>query len=136
MNILVGADGSSYTQRMLAFLAAHDKWLGPSHQYTVVYSTPALPPRAKAYFDRETLESYSDGEFEKVFKPIRTFFNRHGMNVSFVGKTGPAADVIATLAQHDKFDRLIMGSHGHGALASLVMGSVVTKVMATCKSQC
>lgn len=85
-----------------------------------------------AYFDRETLRSYSEGEFEKVFKPIRTFFNRHGMYVTFVGKTGSAADVSAALAQHGKFDLLVMGSYGHSALANLVMGCVVTKVMATC----
>ena len=28
MKILVAADGSSYTKRMLAYLAAHDEWLG------------------------------------------------------------------------------------------------------------
>ena len=132
MKILVAADGSSYTKRMLAYLAAHDEWLGPAHQYTVVHCTPNLPPRAKAYFDRETLRSYSESEFEKVFKPIRTFFKRHDMDVTFVGKSGPAADVIGALAQQGKFDLLVMGSHGHGALGNLVMGSVATKVMAMC----
>jgi len=132
MKILVAADGSPYTKRMLAYLAAHDEWLGPKHQYTVVHSTPSIPPRAKAYFDSATLKSYSEGEFDKVFKPLRTFFSRHGMDVTFAGKTGPAAEVISTLAQNGKFDLLVMGSHGHGALASLVMGSVATKVMATC----
>ena len=134
MKILVAADGSSYTKRMLAYLAAHDEWLGPAHQYTVVHCTPNLPPRAKAYFDRETLRSYAESEFEKVFKPIRTFFKRHGMDVTFAGKTGPAADVIGALAQQGKFDLLVMGSHGHGALGSLVMGSVVAKVMAICST--
>jgi hypothetical protein len=28
MKILVAADGSSFTKRMLAYLAAHDEWLG------------------------------------------------------------------------------------------------------------
>jgi nucleotide-binding universal stress UspA family protein len=28
---------------------------------------------------------------------------------------------------------LVMGSHGHGALATLVMGSVATQVVAECK---
>jgi hypothetical protein len=29
MKILIAADGSTYTKRMLAFIAAHDEWLGP-----------------------------------------------------------------------------------------------------------
>jgi len=104
----------------------------PTNQYTVVYSTLSIPPRAKSYFDRETLRDYTENEFEKVFKPIRTFFRRHHMNVTFVGKSGPAADVIGALAQQGKFDLLVMGSQGHGALVSLVMGSVTAKVMAMC----
>ena len=134
MKILVAVDGSAYTKRMLAYLAAHDEWLGAGHHYTVVYCAPAIPPRAKVYIDSETLRSYSDNAFEKVFKPIRTFFRRHSMQVTFVAKTGPAADAIAALAEQGKFDLLVMGSHGQGALSRLVMGSVVTKVMALCST--
>ena len=46
MKILFAADGSSYTKRMLAYLAAHDEWLGGQHQYTVITVVPAVPPRA------------------------------------------------------------------------------------------
>jgi len=134
MKILVAADGSPYTKRMLAYLAVHDEWLGPTYQYTVVHCTPPLPPRAKAYFDRETLRTYSADEYEKVFKPIRTFFKRHGIDAIFTGKTGNAAEVIATLADKGNFDLIVMGSHGHGALGNLVMGSIATKVMASCKT--
>ena len=28
MKVLVAVDGSSYSKRMLAYLAAHDEWLG------------------------------------------------------------------------------------------------------------
>ena len=31
-------------------------------------------------------------------------------------------------------DLIVMGSHGHGSLTNLVMGSVATKVMAHCKT--
>ena len=134
MKILVAADGSSYTKHMLAYLAAHEDWLGPAHQYTVVHCTPRVPPRAAAYFGGDALGSYYRDESEKVFKPIRTFFKRHGMEVTFSGKVGHAAEAIASLADKGKFDLLVMGSHGHGALGSMVMGSVVTKVLATCKT--
>jgi nucleotide-binding universal stress UspA family protein len=133
MKILVAADGSPFTKRMLAYLAAHDEWLGPSHQFTVVHCTPQMLPRAAAYFDKDNLDAYYREEAERVFKPIRTFFSRHGIEASFTGKIGHAAEVIAALAEKGKFDLLVMGSHGHGTIGNLVMGSVATKVLASCK---
>lgn len=134
MKILVAVDGSSFTKRMLAYLAAHDEWLGSSHQYTVVHCMPPLPQRAATYFDRDSLASYRGHETEKVFKPIRTFFERHGMEATFSGKIGHAGEVIASTADKGKFDLLVMGSHGHGMLGNLVMGSVATKVLASCRT--
>lgn len=49
MKILIAADGSAYTKRMLAFIAAHDEWLGPQHSYTVLHCVPAIPHRAAAF---------------------------------------------------------------------------------------
>jgi nucleotide-binding universal stress UspA family protein len=134
MNILVAADGSSYTKRMLAYLAAHDEWLGPHHRYTVMTVVTALPVRAVAALDRESVQRYYDDETEKVFKPIRAFFARQGIVASFVRKIGSPAELIARQATAGKFDLLLMGSHGHGELTSLVMGSVATKVLARCKT--
>ena len=42
MKILVAVDGSDYTKRMLAYLAAHDEWLGDHHEYTLVHAVPAF----------------------------------------------------------------------------------------------
>lgn len=134
MKILVPVDGSPFTKRMLAYLAAHDEWLGPTQQYTVIHAVPAVPPRAAAVLDKTVLKSYYDEEAEKVFKPIRTFFTKQGIQAEYVFKTGAAAEVIASVAEKGDFDLLIMGSHGHGTLGNLVMGSVATKVMAHCKT--
>ena len=133
MNILLAADGSPYTKRMLAYVAAHDEWLGSLHHYVVVTAVPAIPPRAAAVLDRELVKGYYRDEAEKVFKPIRAFFKQRGIEATFVSKVGVAADVIVKQATSSPFDLLMMGSHGHGSLASVVMGSVATKVLANCK---
>ncbi|MCV2350615.1 universal stress protein [Paucibacter sp. Y2R2-4] len=130
MKILVAVDGSSYTKRMLAYLAAHDEWLGDTHQYTVVHAVPAVPPRAAAVLDKELLKSYYADEGEKVLKTVRSFFTKQGIKADFINKVGPAADVIAATAEKGKFGLLMLGSHGHSALGNLVLGSVATKVMA------
>ncbi|MDO9315013.1 MAG: universal stress protein [Burkholderiaceae bacterium] len=133
MNILLAADGSPYAKRMLAYVAAHDEWLGSLHRYVVVTAVPAIPPRAAAVLDRELVKGYYRDEAEKVFKPIRAFFKQRGIEAAFVSKVGVAADVIVKQATSGPFDLLMMGSHGHGSLASVVMGSVATKVLANCK---
>jgi len=132
MKILVPVDGSPFTKRMLAYLAAHDEWLGDGHQYTLLHVAPALPPRAVAALDKALVQGHYTEESEKVFKPIRAFFGKQKLQATFVAKVGPAAQTIASLADKGKFDLLMMGSHGHGLLGSLVLGSVTTRVMAQC----
>ena len=132
MKILVPVDGSPFTKRMLAYLAAHDEWLGGAHRYTLLHVAPAVPPRAAAVLDKAVLKEHYAEESEKVFKPLRTFFDKQKIAVDFVARVGPAAETIAGVADKGKFDLLMMGSHGHGLLGNLVMGSVTTRVLALC----
>jgi nucleotide-binding universal stress UspA family protein len=132
MKILIAADGSDYTKQMLAYLAAHDEWLGAQHQYTVLTVVPGVPPRAAAVIAKADLAAYYAEEAGKVFTPIRAFFAQNKIDAQFQAEHGHAADVIAAAADKGKFDLLMMGSHGHGTLTNLVMGSVATKVLAQC----
>lgn len=133
MKILAAVDGSVFTKRMLAYLAAHDEWLGAHHEYTLLHCVPAIPPRAASVVAKSDLKAYYDDESDKIFKPMRTFFARQGLKATFLGKVGPAADMIAATADKGDFNLLIMGSHGQSSLANLVIGSVATKVLALTK---
>ena len=134
MKILVAVDGSAYTKRMLAYLAAHDEWLGPQHQYTVLTVVPAVPTRAAAVFDKDTLQGYYDDESEKVLAPVRSVLDPQGLTVEYTAKVGNAAEVIGKLAGQGKYDLLVMGSRGMSSLGNLVLGSVATKVLAHCET--
>jgi len=132
MKILVAADGSAYTQRMLAFLASHDEWLGPRHAYTVIHGVLAVPHRAAAFVGLQTVREFYEADAEEVFKPVRAVFAQHGIDATYVHTVGHVAESIAKLAEDGKFDLVVMGSHGHGELANLVLGSVATQVLARC----
>jgi nucleotide-binding universal stress UspA family protein len=134
MKILIAADGSRYTKRALAYLAAHDEWLGPHHAYTVIHGVAAVPHRAAAFLEPAQVRSFYEHDAELVFKPIRAFFALHGIKARFVLRIGSAAANIAKLAEQGRFELLIMGSHGHGAAAALVMGSVATRVLSLCST--
>ncbi|MGZ5131915.1 MAG: universal stress protein [Caldimonas sp.] len=130
MKILIAADGSVYTKRMLAYLAAHDEWLGPKHEYTVVHSVLAVPHRAAAFVGAETVRTFYAEDAEAVFRPIRAFFEQQGMEAKFVHTVGHAAESIAKMADEGRFDLIVMGSRGQGDLSNLVLGSVASKVLA------
>ncbi len=134
MKILAAVDGSPFTKRMLAYIAAHDEWLGTHHEYTLLHSVAAVPPRAAAVLDKAVLKAHYDEEAERVFKPIRSFFGKQGLKATFVAKVGSPADTIGALADKGGFDLLMLGSHGHGSFGNLVLGSVATKVLARCST--
>jgi nucleotide-binding universal stress UspA family protein len=134
MKILLPVDGSPFTKQMLAWLATHQEWLTAPHAYTVVTVVPAIPPHAASMFPANQLQSYYDDSAEEIFKPIREFMGRHALSTEYVAKTGHAAEIIAKVAEEGRHDLIIMGSHGHGSLMSLVTGSVTTQVLARCKT--
>lgn len=133
MNILLAVDGSAYTKKMLAYLAAHEELLGGTHEYTVLTVQPPLPPRARAALGKEVVDTYYAEEAEKVLAPVSKFMARHGVQPNRMVKVGHVGETIAKVADTGKFDLLVMGSHGHGAIGTLVMGSVTTQVLAHSK---
>jgi len=133
MKILLAVDGSAYTKKMLAYLATHEELLGATHEFTVLTVQPALPPRARAALGKEVVDNYHAEEAEKVLAPVCKFLARHGVDARRSVKVGAVGESIAKLADSGKFDLVVMGSHGHGAIATLVMGSVATQVLANCK---
>jgi nucleotide-binding universal stress UspA family protein len=134
MKVLIAADGSDYTKRMLAYIAAHDEWLGPAHRYTVVHSVPPVPPRAASFVGAAAVQQFHDDDAEAVFRPIRAFFAQQGLTATFTYTIGHAAQSIASMAEEGRFDLIVMGSRGHGDLANLILGSVASQVLARCKT--
>jgi nucleotide-binding universal stress UspA family protein len=133
MKILVAVDGSAHTQRVIDYLGAHPEWCGGAHHYTVLHCVPSVPPGAASMLSADDLKAYYDEEAEAVFGPIRAVMQQKGLKSEFVSKIGHAGDTIAQMADNGGFDLVMMGSHGHGALGKLVLGSVATRVMAQCR---
>lgn len=133
MKILLAVDGSPYTKKMLAYLVTHDEMFGPQHDYVLFTATPALPLRARNAVGRDLAEKYYHDEAERVLAPASQFCERHGLKARSGTRAGPAAELIVKAAESAKADLIVMGSHGHGTLANLVLGSVATAVIARSK---
>ena len=133
MKILLAVDGSPFTKKMLAYLAAHEELVAAGrHDYTALTVQAALPPRARAALSKDMVDEYYAEESAKVLEPVSKFLAQSGITVNARAEVGPAGEVIAKMAEEGKFDLIIMGTHGHGSLGKLVMGSVSTQVLANC----
>ncbi|MEO9103110.1 MAG: universal stress protein [Burkholderiaceae bacterium] len=134
MKILVAVDGSGYTKRLLAYIAAHGDWLGTEHRYTVIHCVAAVPHRAAAFLEGSQVRELYAADAEAVLAPVRRFFAKQGIEANYVYRIGSAAANIAKLAQRGKFDLVMMGTHGRGAMSGFLLGSVATKAISLCKT--
>jgi nucleotide-binding universal stress UspA family protein len=134
MKILLAVDGSHVTRHMLSYIAAHDELLGPQHEYTLINVTAPVPGYAAKFLDQKTLDGYYVEQSEQVFHPIRGFADQQGWRVRFLHAPGQPAEVIASLAESEHFDLIVMGTHGHSSIGNVVLGSVATGVLARCRT--
>lgn len=134
MKVLLAVDGSAYSKRMLAYLAAHDELLGGDNEFTVVTVLPPLPSAAEIYVDPDRLRKAHLEEAEGILRPVRTFAEQNKWKMDVLILEGDPARTIAQHAEGGEYDLLVMGSHGHSPLVGLVLGSVATRVLAQCRT--
>lgn len=134
MKILLAIDGSEYTKRMLAYLAAHDEMLGKDNTYTALTVIAPMPAFAASYLDPGIVERAYHEQADETFAPVIKFAAQQGWELSTRYDVGHAGDVIAEQARAGGYDLLVMGSHGHSTVGSVLLGSVAVRVLSQCKT--
>lgn len=133
MKILLPVDGSDYTKRMLAHVAAHDELFGTAHDYEIFTVVPPVPTGATRYLDRDTLEAYYREQAAHILAPVQAFAAQNGWKVHATHAVGEPAQTIAAHVDKLQPDLVVMGSHGHSALGNVILGSVANGVLARSK---
>ena len=64
-----------------------------------------------------------------ALRTAKRLLDRAGVQYQEHVLIGDPAEKIAELAKRGRFDKVIMGTHGRGALSAMLMGSVATKVL-------
>jgi nucleotide-binding universal stress UspA family protein len=130
--VLIPIDGSETSLRAvrrLALLAPHlqqTEALLLNVQHPVAMSERIVNGRPS---EVQSLEAPLREAGIKLLAPVQAVLDKAGIpHAGHVGFGDPAA-TIAEFASKHHCEQIIMGTHGLGAIASLVMGSVATKVL-------
>lgn len=132
MKILLAVDGSEYTRRMIDYVLGQRGLFDEAHDYTVLNVQLPLPHHAASMVGSQVTQDYYREESQKIVDPVVAELQGKGLRVTGALTHGPLGETIAQFAEKGGFDLIVMGSHGHGALGRLVVGSVANRVLAHC----
>lgn len=134
MKILVAVDGSAYSSKAIKHVIKHCDWFKDTPELHLLHVKLPLPPgRSRSVLGTETINNYYREESEAALAGAEKLLRKNEIPFRAGYRIGDVADEIQAYVKKNKIDMIVMGSHGHGALQNLVMGSVATKVLAITK---
>lgn len=130
MKILLAADGSDYTRRAAQYLVQHVKELAkPPEVYLLNVHAPIPYARAATVAGSDAVSRYHQEECEAALKVAEDVLSAAGLEHHSAWIAGNVASCIAMHAKEKQVDLIVMGSHGHGQLRNLALGSVADAVL-------
>lgn len=135
MKILIPVDGSANAQRAV------------EHVIKSVVAMKALPQllllnvqwnvatgNVKLFIDQQTIDDYYREQGIAALKSAREALDAAKLPYQYHISVGTPAEAIAQYAAEQGVDQIVMGRQGQGGLQSLLLGSVVNKVIHLVKS--
>ena len=130
MKILLAVDGSKCSVRAVKYVARHLSLFGDKPSVTLLNLDPPLPEAVIVKIGPKVIAAYHAHNANAALHAARRALDKAQIAYREKLLIGNPDDMIARIAKTDRCNLIVMGSHGRGALKSLIMGSVVTKVLA------
>jgi nucleotide-binding universal stress UspA family protein len=131
MKILIAIDGSASSLAALDALLARRGWFAGNPDLALVHVHMPIPmKRAAAGAGKEAIASCYEEEATANLAPARERLAREGLAFATFKRIGEPAAEIAGLAKEWGADLIVMGTHGHGNVAAMLLGSVAQQALA------
>ena|SRR5689334_20689403 len=131
MKILIAVDGSEHSLDTVQYSIKHARWYREALDVELLYVQPPLPyeGRAGAVVGQEQVRRYYQEEGEAALAKPRELLEAAGIHYTPHTLVGPVAESIVQLAKQLNCDQIVIGTHGMTAAATVLMGSVATRVL-------
>ena len=128
--ILVPVDLADDHPREITFAADLARMLGAQVilLHVVDYVPTVLPVELPAGYPTPQLDVVRESAERKLAEVAKRF---EGLDVVPKVEIGAAAHEIVACAEREEVDQIVVGSHRHGAIARIVLGSVAERVART-----
>lgn len=127
--VLVPVDGSKTSARAVRHVVELAKTGAPLEVHLVNVQEAADAPELRRFKKVDEIKRAQLEHGAAVLETAKRLLDRARVPCKTHVLLGDPAARIITFARRGGFDRIIMGTHGRGALAALLMGSVATKVL-------
>lgn len=136
MKILLAVDGSPFTSKAVNYLSSHLQWFKDEPELHLLHVKLPIPiglaaAQARRLLGDAVITEFYKEESEAALAPAEDILRAKGIPFQSHYEVGNIAQKIHAYVQKAHIEMIVMGSHGHDALANVVLGSVATKVLAT-----
>ena len=130
MKILLPVDGSANAQRAVDHAIKFISALKETPQLLLLnVQWKVAAGNVKLLINQHTIEDYYREQGMVALQAARATLDVCGLPYKYHISVGTPAEAIAQYAHEEGVDQIVMGRHGQGAVKTLLLGSVVNKVL-------
>ncbi|MGA7748620.1 MAG: universal stress protein [Gallionella sp.] len=130
MKILIPVDGSDYALHAVDYVAKNVAAFKETPQVLLLnVQWNVAAGNVKLFISQETINDYYREQGMAALQSARAALDAAVFPYQYHISVGTPAEAIAQYAHQQNVDQIVMGRHGQGGLQSLLLGSVVNKVL-------
>ena len=130
MKILIPVDGSANALRAVEYVIGHIAALKETPQLLLLnVQRNVAKGNVKLLIDQGTINDYCREQGIAALQTARAALDGAGLPYQYHISVGSTAEAIVQYANNQRVDQIVMGRKGQGGLKSLLLGTVMNKVL-------
>ena len=127
--ILIPVDGSACSEHAIEEAVKLAQKSGPADIHVLNVQPRIFVGETLVFLDPAKLDTYYYEQGSRGLASAEKLLKKAGIAFTSHRAVGPVAETIVTKAKELGADGILMGTHGHGRVAGMLLGSVSNKVL-------